>query len=199
MTHADSGGFAMDLVARMRPNSTVGQVAAEFREFLHRPEPTHGALLLTLSDRLRPAVTPIADVIVGEVRPVLLVVTAAGLLLLLVTCVSAANLLIVRSLAREREIAVRMTLGAGRWRVARQLLSESAIVTVASVAVGVAIAFAALKLFAAFAPANLPRSDEIAIDVPVLFAIAIACGVVTIGISLVPLLGAHRRRARRHE
>jgi putative ABC transport system permease protein len=189
MTHADSGGFAMDLVGRMRAGVSIEQVSSEFREFLHRPYPSHGGLILSLGARLRPAVARLANVIIGDVRPVLLVVTAAGLLLLLVTCVSAANLLIVRSLAREREIAVRVTLGAGRWRVARQLLAESAIVTAASVAVGVALAFVALKIFAVYAPANLPRSDEFAIDARVLLAIATACGAVMIGVSLVPLLG----------
>ncbi|HEY4218001.1 MAG TPA: ABC transporter permease, partial [Gemmatimonadaceae bacterium] len=188
MTETDSGAFAMDLVGRMRPGATLGQVGAEFREFLHRPEPTHGGLILSMGPRLRAAVTPIADAVVGDVRPVLLVVTSAALLLLLVTCVSAANLLIVRSLGREREIAVRMTLGAGRWRVARQLLAESAIVTVASVAAGFALAFAALQLFAAYAPAGLPRLDEVGVDTRLLLAIAVCCGAVTIGISLLPVL-----------
>ncbi|HEY4215935.1 MAG TPA: ABC transporter permease, partial [Gemmatimonadaceae bacterium] len=189
MTGSDSGGFAMDLVGRMRPGASREQATAEFREFLHRPEPTHGGLLLSIGARLRPAVASLADVVVGNVRPVLLVVAAAAMLLLLVTCVSAANLLIVRSLTREREIAVRMTLGAGCWRVARQLVAESAIVTVTSVVVGLALAFVALRLFVAYAPASFPRLDNVSIDARVVFAIAACCGAVTIGISLLPIFG----------
>jgi putative ABC transport system permease protein len=180
--------FAIDFVGRLRANATATQAAAEFDAFLQRPDPAHMSLERRIVKFLRPSVTPLADVVIGSVRPTIIAVTAAALLLLIVTCVSAANLLMVRALSRERELAVRVTLGAGRWRIARQLVAESGLIAAASVIVGLSLAFTLLRLFARFAPENLPRFDGRTIHLPVLLAIALCCAIVTIGVSLAPVI-----------
>jgi len=180
--------FAVDLVGRLRRNATAAQAAAELDAFLQRPDPAHMSLERRIVKFLRPSVTPLADTVVGSVRPTIIAVTAAALLLLIVTCVSAANLVMVRALGRERELVVRLALGAGRWRIGRQLLAESGLIAAASVIAGLSLSFILLRLFARFAPANLPRFDGGAIHLPVLLAIALCCAIVTIGVSLLPVI-----------
>jgi len=91
----------------------------------------------------------------------LFVFAAASGLLLLITCINVASLLLVRGVGRFREIAVRAALGAGRGRLIVQLLIENGILAVAGAALGIVVAGAALQSFIAFAPAGVPRLDEI--------------------------------------
>ena len=113
---------------------------------------------------------PLPQLVVGDTRPAVLAFAAAAGLLLLITCVNVANLLLVRGLARVREVAVRAALGAGRGRIVAQLLIEHALLAVAGGALGVLVAAAAVRGFVAFAPAGLPRLDEIGLDATALAA-----------------------------
>src|SRR5256884_6247366 len=113
---------------------------------------------------LRGVVHTLPRLILGDTRPALMVFAAAAGLLLLITCINVANLLLVRGLARVREIAVRSALGAGRGQVIVQLLTENALLALAGGALGPAAAAGAVRIFVAFAPAGVPRLDEIHVN-----------------------------------
>src|SRR6058998_831632 len=117
---------------------------------------------------LRGVVHTLPGLILGETRPALIAFAAAAGLLLFITCINVANLLLVRGLARVREIAVRSALGAGRGQVIVQLLTENALLALAGGALGLAVAAGAVRLFVAFAPAGVPRLDEIQVNATVL-------------------------------
>ncbi len=121
-------------------------------------------------------VTALRRLVLGDTQPALIAFAAAAGLLLLITCINVANLLLVRGLARVREIAVRSALGAGQRQVVSQLLAENVLLALAGGALGVGVAAAAVRSFVAVAPAGLPRLDEIQLNATALVgAIGITC------------------------
>jgi len=135
------------------------------------------------------------EVIVEDVRPALLVLSAAVGLVLLIACVNVANLLLARGAARAQEMAVRSALGASRWQVARQLLCESLLLAVAGGAGGVFVAWAGLRaLMATLASDRMPITSHVGIEPGVLLftlAVAVATGMV---FGLAPIFQASRQR-----
>jgi putative ABC transport system permease protein len=126
----------------------------------------------------RPSLVPLRDELVGNVRPALLVLMAAVGFLLLMACVNVANLLLARGAARQKEIAIRTALGAGRGRIVAQLLSESVLLALAGGALGMALARGVVALVARLGPASIPRLAEATIDAR-LFLFALGVSVAT--------------------
>jgi predicted permease len=135
---------------------------------------------------------PMHKTLVEEVRPAILALMGAVIFLLLIACANVANLLLVRASLRAPELAMRSALGAGRWRVIRQMLAEAFLLTALGAVAGVAFAWAGIRQLIAIAPANLPRLETVAIDPAVLLftaAIALAAAFV---FGMVPAWSAFR-------
>jgi predicted permease len=118
-------------------------------------------------------VVPTLDQTVGTIRPALLILMAGIACVLLMASVNVANLLLARAISREKELAMRAALGAGRSRLARQLLTESIIFAAAGGAVGLVVMWWGVQILANLAPPSLPRMDEVTIDARVLLVAAL--------------------------
>jgi predicted permease len=130
---------------------------------------------------------PLQESLVGDVRPMLLVLMGAVVLIILLASVNVANLLLARASGRQREMAVRLALGASRRRMIRQLLTESMILSLLSGVVGVLTAIAALY-FVRYLPARIPRLAEVQVDWTVLIFALLVSVLAGIGFGLVPAL-----------
>jgi putative ABC transport system permease protein len=139
---------------------------------------------------------PLQNVLVGDVRPALMVLIGAVALVLLIACANIASLLFARNTARQREIAIRTALGAGRARLLRQLLTESLVLALAGGAAGIFLANAGVELLKRLGPQSLPRLDEVNVSGAVLaftFVTTILTGIL---FGLGPALKASRRDLR---
>lgn len=174
------GGFNQRGLARLKPGVTLEQANADVARMLPMvqekfpPPPGFNAKILDAL-RMGPLVRPLEKDVLGDVVGVLWVLMGTVGLVLLIACANVANLLLVRAEARQQELAVRAALGAGSRRIARDLLMESLTLGIAGGALGLGLAYAAVRFLVRLAPAGLPRIDEISIDVPVIaFALAIS-------------------------
>jgi predicted permease len=157
-------------VARLAPGVSVAQaqsemtgIAARLIEQYPQSNADKGA-----------AVVPLQDIVVGDTRQTLFVLLAAVAFVLLIACANVANLLLARAAARGRELVVRAAVGAGRMRLVRQMLTESAVLALVSGVGGVIIARWGVMALLAFAPPDLPRLDEVTVD---MVALAFALGI----------------------
>ena len=117
----------------------------------------------------KPTAVPLKDEIVGTAESTLLVLAGAASAVLLLACVNVAGLLLGRAASRSREIGVRAALGATRWRLARQLLSESIVLAIVGGTIGIGLAYVAIAALARFGPSDMPRLQMIAVNAQVLF------------------------------
>ena len=178
-TEQSLGPFTSQGIARLKPGITMEQANADVARMLGIwlyawPLPPGMDFTPFQNARLAPRVEPLKQDIVGNIGSTLWVVMGALGLVLLIACANVANLLLVRAEARQQELAIRAALGAGRGRIAREMLVESMTLGLLGGALGLGLASAALRILVARGPDTLPRLDEIGIDPLVL---AFACGV----------------------
>jgi putative ABC transport system permease protein len=173
-------------VGRLKPGATIAQAQADF-------ETVAAQLAQTYPDTntgWSATVVSTLDQTVGSIRPALLILLAGIAAILLMASVNVANLLLARAIARERELATRAALGAGRSRLVRQLLTESVVYSVAGGVVGLVVMWWAVRALVAAAPPHLPRIDEVSVDLRVLtvaFGITMLTGVL---VGLFPALSS---------
>ncbi|MEX2263378.1 MAG: ABC transporter permease [Bryobacteraceae bacterium] len=151
-------------LARLRPGVTVAQAAAEMEMIAHNVQHANPKDYANL----RFPVVPLREVIVGDIRPLLWILSGAVVLVLLIAVSNVANLMLARSTARQREIALRLSIGAGRGRLVRQLMAESVLLSLAGGALGMGLAGSGVAALRRLGPQDLPRLSEIGVDGQVL-------------------------------
>ena len=185
----DHGSHGLYAVGRLKPGATVDQAADEL----------HGIAVAMTNEGLYPkqmqfdtVVLSLTDEVVGSVRRAIWLLFGAVAFLLLIACANVANLLLARAEGRQREIAVRAALGASGFRVMRQLFTESLVLTGIATAVGLALAFAGVRVVGWWNPASIPRVAEVTVDLRVLLFTAAVAVFTSLAFSLAPAVRALR-------
>ncbi len=193
--NASSGRSYVEMMARLRPEAGMAEAEADVAESFQRLEADWPA---SFGNRhYLTSLRTLTDVAVGDFRRVLYTLLGAAAMLLLIGCSNVANLLLVRATRREREMAIRVAVGANRTRLLRQLLVESTILAVAGAAVGGLLTFDGLNAFAAMLPHGVvPDEAVIGLNRSVLwFALAMAAAT-TFFCGLIPAIQTSRREVR---
>jgi len=179
----------MRLIGRLKPGATLAQA---------RLDAERQAAALREQEQIFKAadihyrVEPMHEDLVQEVRPAIFALMGAVAFVLLIACANVANLLLVRTAAREQELAVRVALGGSSWRIVRQLLAESLVLAGAGALLGLGLAWAGVKSLVALAPVNLPRLDDVQIDTAVLGYLSLAALLSALLFGLAPAIRAAR-------
>ena len=181
------GPFFSRCIGRLKPGVTEQQAQADLSAIAAQvkqqfPNPPFSAM----------TTRPLTTSVVGEVRRGLLVILGAVAFVLLIAAANVANLQLARAASREREMAVRRALGAHRWRIVRQLLTESLMLAAIGGVVGLLLALWGINLFRTFGPANLPRLQEVNLDGWVLGFTMLAAALSGLIFGLAPALQASR-------
>lgn len=185
---AARGHYSFFAIGRLKPGVTINQAQAEMSGIESRleqqyPDTNTGIGIKLISTQ---------EQTVKEIRPALLVLLGAVAFLLLIACANIANLLLVRSAARQKEFAIRAALGASRLRVLRLLLTESVLLSVAGGALGLLLAVWGTAALMGLAPDNIPRLNEVGVDARVFgftLAVSLLAGIV---FGLVPAIQASK-------
>jgi putative ABC transport system permease protein len=176
------------VIGRLGPGVTLAQAQRDVSGVMRSLRAQYGDQM----DAVNGALVPLREQLVGSARPALLILLAASLVLLLIACTNAVNLLVARMAARQGEIAVRTALGAERGRLVRQFLAESLVLAIAGGALGVALAQGGLALLLGLQTGELPRAAEVTLDWPVFaFALGVSVAVATLMAMVAAWRGAH--------
>ena len=187
------GDFSFDGIARLKPGVTLAEADADVARLLpimlrSFPPPPGYTTKMFEDARIAPNLRPLKQDVVGDVGNVLWVLMGGIGLVLLIACANVANLLLVRVEGRRQELAIRAALGAGRGRIAAQMLLEGFILALLSSGLGLVLADVAVRALVAIAPTDLPRLNEIGVDgTVVLFTLAVSLFVILL-IGLIPIL-----------
>jgi predicted permease len=163
------GQFNYQSIARLKPGIGLAEATADTARMipiaLHRFPPFPGLSEKMFEEaRLGPALEPLKESLLGDIGKVLWVLMGTVGIVLLIACANVLNLMLVRVQGREHELAIRAAVGAGRLQIARELLSESVSIAILGGLVGLAFAYASIRLLVLLAPAQLPRLGGISID-----------------------------------
>jgi putative ABC transport system permease protein len=172
---ASRDGSSLRTFARLKPGVSLEQARSEMTTITARLEQQFPGTNRNVTVQL------LKDKVVGDIRPALLVLLAAASFVLLIACANVAHLLMARGAARQREIAVRATLGAERWRIVRQFLTESLLLALLGGAAGLLLAFWSIRVLTALLQTSLPRAESITLDSSVLLftaAVSILTGII---------------------
>ncbi len=171
------------IIGRLRPGATLSQADAEVR--------TIAPLMRALFPWGMPAdygqnagLIGLKQALVADVRPMLTLLFGAVATVLLIACVNVSNLLVARTLARQRELAIRASLGAARGRILRQVLTEGVLLVLCGLVLAVPLAYGGLQLLSAWLPEDMPRSVDVVLDVRLLAfgAAALAMSALIVGV-----------------
>ena len=170
------------VVGRLRPGVDAARAQRELDPLVQQFERAHG---LPSSEHVSSAVTPLTTFVLGNTRPILLALSGTGAIVLAIACANIIGLFLVRAVARQRDSAVRLALGASRWRIIGLWLAESTLLAAAGLLGGLALAWWGTHALAALAPASTPQLDRITLtwrgllfSTSVSIAAAIVCGLV---------------------
>ena len=184
------GGHNYRVIGRLRDGVSLEQARADMTAIARRLEKEYPT---TNADKLVDLM-PLKDNLVGNTRQTLFVLLTAVAFVLLIACANVANLLLARAAARGREMVVRASVGAGRWRLVQQLVTESLTLGIVAGALGIALASTGVRTLTALAPQDLPRVDEVGVD-RIALGFALLISLVSSGIfGLAPALQASRVR-----
>jgi len=181
-----------NLIARLKPGVTAAQAHAELSLITSRIEQQYKESHAGVSLKL----IPLQEQVIGQVKPILMILLGAVGFVLLIACANVANLLLTRSLTRQKEVGIRVALGASRWRVIRQLLTESVLLSLAGGVVGLLLAYWGTSALVSMLPPNqisaLPFLQTLKIDVGMLafsFGLSVLTGII---FGLAPALQSSR-------
>jgi predicted permease len=173
----ERGNHFLDVIARMKPGITLKQAQAEMETIAARLAKQYPKS----NTRIGATVTPLHEEIVGDVKPALLILLGAVGFVLLIACANVANLLLARAAVREKEIALRLAMGASRSRLTRQFLTESVLLAFLGAGLGLLLALAGVHVLKTFVPSMILQIQAINIDSKVLVftaSIALLTGIV---------------------
>jgi len=186
------GNFSYNGIGRLKPGMTIEQAHQDLARLVpvveqSFPAPEGFSLKMFEDAHLAPNLSSLKSYVVGDVGKTLWILMGSIGLVLLIACANVANLLLVRVEGRSQELAVRSALGAGRWRLAAELLYESLLLGVAGGLLGLTLAYVALRGLVAIAPAGLPRLHEIGIDLNVVLFTLGASLLASVLVACVPI------------
>ena len=184
------------VVARLKARTALGQAEAEVKALVHNNAiQLYPAELTQLANSLEATTVSLVEDVVGRTRPFLFVAFAAVVFVLIIACADIAALMLTRAVARQREIAVRVAVGAGRMRIIRQLLVESALLAAAAGALGFLLTWWLASSLVALAPPTLPGVADVVIDSRVMLFTAGVSLLTALLCGLVPALEVSRSGA----
>ena len=177
----------LTVFGRIKPGVTLAQAQDEMNRVAARFRATYPEHKMS---QVRIRAVPLRHDVVKDVEPTLLILLSAVGLLVLIACANVANLLLARATVRERELAIRQAMGAGRGQIVRQLLTESLILAALAGVLGVALTYTALAVLARLAPATLPRLADVRVDWTVASFTVLLCLGTAVLFGLAPALHA---------